>query len=96
MVFPAGFWLPGGKKLSEVIPGLRESNPELFAIYGRVVRTGVPETFELYAQPLQMWFAISVYRSALSSPDQTTRSGGKSLPRTGSLRVLSQSSSSPA
>ena len=53
-----------GKALSEVIPGLRESNPELFETYGRVVRTGVPESFELYAQPLRMWFAISVYRSA--------------------------------
>ncbi|MEI8044201.1 MAG: hypothetical protein WCL11_22515 [Verrucomicrobiota bacterium] len=53
-----------GKALSEVIPGLRESNPELFEAYGRVVRTGVPESFELYAQPLRMWFAVSVYRSA--------------------------------
>ncbi len=32
-----------GKKVSEVIPGLRESDPELFEIYGRVSLTGVPE-----------------------------------------------------
>ena len=32
-----------GKKVSELIPGIREANPELFDIYGRVVRTGKPE-----------------------------------------------------
>ena len=51
-----------GKKVSEVIPGIRESDPGLFEIYGRVARTGVPETFETYVQALKMWFAISVYR----------------------------------
>ena len=35
-----------GKKVSEVIPGVRESNPELLAIYGRVALTGKPEQFE--------------------------------------------------
>ena len=29
-----------GKKVSEVIPGIRESNPELLQTYGRVARTG--------------------------------------------------------
>ncbi|MEI7936551.1 MAG: ATP-binding protein [Verrucomicrobiota bacterium] len=53
-----------GKNMSEVIPGLRRSDPELFEIYGRVVRTGVPEHFERYVQAMQMWFAISVYRPA--------------------------------
>ena len=37
-----------GKKVSEVIPGLRESDPALFEIYGRVAATGVPERFETY------------------------------------------------
>ena len=32
-----------GKKVTEVIPGVRESNPELFEIYGRVALTGQPE-----------------------------------------------------
>ncbi len=31
-----------GKKVSEVIPGIRESDPELFEIYGRVATTGDP------------------------------------------------------
>ena len=50
-----------GKKVSEVLPGLRESDPALFEIYGRVAATGVPERFETYVNALSMWFAVSVY-----------------------------------
>jgi PAS domain S-box-containing protein len=50
-----------GKRVTEVIPGIREADPELFTIYGRVAKTGVPERFETYVEALQMWFSISVY-----------------------------------
>jgi len=50
-----------GKKVTEVIPGIRESDPELLEIYGRVALTGKPERFEIFLQSLQMWFSISVY-----------------------------------
>jgi PAS domain S-box-containing protein len=50
-----------GKRASEVIPGLRESNPELIEIYGRVSQTGVPEKFETYIDQLKNWFSISLY-----------------------------------
>ena len=50
-----------GKKVSEVIPGIRESDPELFGIYGRVALTGAPERCEIYLEALKMWLAISVY-----------------------------------
>ncbi|MCX5893242.1 MAG: PAS domain S-box protein, partial [Deltaproteobacteria bacterium] len=50
-----------GKKVSEVIPGIRESNPQLLEIYGRVALTGIPERFENYVEALKMWFSISVY-----------------------------------
>ena len=50
-----------GKLVSEVIPGIRESDPELFAVYGRVTLTGKPEKFESYVAALGIWFAISVY-----------------------------------
>ena len=49
------------KKVSEVIPGIRESNPELLKIYGRVAITGEAETFETYLEPLAIWFSVSVY-----------------------------------
>src|SRR5271157_2146423 len=50
-----------GKRASEVIPGIREADPELLEIYGRVARTGEPEHFETYIPSLDMWFAISVH-----------------------------------
>jgi PAS domain S-box-containing protein len=50
-----------GKKVSEVIPGLRESDPELFETYARVALTGKPERLETYVEALKMWFSISVY-----------------------------------
>ena len=50
-----------GKKVSEVIPGIRESDLRLFEIYGRVALTGKPERFEIYVEALSHWFSISVY-----------------------------------
>ncbi len=50
-----------GKKVSEVIPGIRESDSKLIATYGRVALTGIAETFETYVEALRMWFSISVY-----------------------------------
>ncbi|MBI4816393.1 MAG: PAS domain S-box protein [Deltaproteobacteria bacterium] len=50
-----------GKRVSEVIPGLPESDPELLARYGRVSQTGEPERFEVFVASLDMWFSISAY-----------------------------------
>jgi len=50
-----------GKRVTEVIPGIGESDPEVFEVYGRVATTGVPEKFEAYLEALHMWFSISVY-----------------------------------
>ncbi|HUJ68628.1 MAG TPA: PAS domain S-box protein, partial [Syntrophorhabdales bacterium] len=50
-----------GKRVSEVIPGIRESNPELFEVYGRVAYTAIPEHFEAWVEPLAQWFSVSVY-----------------------------------
>ena len=50
-----------GKRVTEVIPGIREANPELFETYGRVAFTGTPEKIEIYLGPLKMWFMVSVY-----------------------------------
>ena len=49
-----------GKKVTEVIPGIRESNPELFEVYGRVARTGSPERLQTWVESLGIWFSISV------------------------------------
>jgi len=53
-----------GRCVSDVIPGIRESDPGLFQIYGRVAAGGPPERFEMFVQALQLWFAISVYSPA--------------------------------
>nr|MDA8121055.1 ATP-binding protein [Deltaproteobacteria bacterium] len=50
-----------GKRVTEVIPGIRESNPELFDIYGRVAFSGNPERIEIYVGALKIWFSVSVY-----------------------------------
>src|ERR1039457_2482889 len=51
-----------GKRVSEVIPGIRESDPQVLALYARVVSTGKPEKAEFFVNTLNRWFAISVYR----------------------------------
>ncbi|AKM78264.1 TPA: PAS domain S-box protein [Candidatus Wolfebacteria bacterium] len=50
-----------GKLVSEVIPGIKESDPKLFEIYGRVASGGEPEQFEIYLEALKIWFSISVF-----------------------------------
>jgi PAS domain-containing protein len=64
-VNPAFYRLTGlgpvvGKRISEVIPGIQESTPEIFEIYGRVARGGPSENFEIYVEPLGRWLSIEV------------------------------------
>ncbi len=53
-----------GRRVTEVIPGIRETDQQLFEIYGRVAMTGQPERFEIFVEALQMWFWVSVYSPA--------------------------------
>ncbi len=50
-----------GKKVTEIIPGIREETPEIFEIYGRVARGGDPERFEIDFTPLSKWLEIAVF-----------------------------------
>jgi PAS domain S-box-containing protein len=50
-----------GKRASEVIPGIREDDPELLEVCGRAALTGTAERFEIYLKSMRMWFSISVY-----------------------------------
>ena len=50
-----------GKKATEIMPGIRESDPELLERYGRVSKTGKPERFEIFFEVLQKWFLVSLY-----------------------------------
>jgi len=50
-----------GKKVTEVIPGIRELDPGLFETYARVSETGVAEKFEMFLNSLEQWYSVSVY-----------------------------------
>ena len=50
-----------GKRALEVMPDFRAQVPELFERYGRIAKTGIPESFEQYIKPLGLWHQISVY-----------------------------------
>jgi PAS domain S-box-containing protein len=50
-----------GKRVTEVIPGIRASNPDLFQIFGRVATTGDAAAFETYVEALGTWFQVSAY-----------------------------------
>jgi PAS domain S-box-containing protein len=50
-----------GKRVSEIIPGIRTADPQLFEIYGRVAAGGEPEKFETYVDSLQAWFAVQAF-----------------------------------
>ena len=50
-----------GRKVSEVIPGIQETDRELLETYGRVAKTGQPEKFETFLKALGIFFSVSVY-----------------------------------
>ena len=50
-----------GKKATEAIPGIRQTDPGLLRTYARVAQTGAPEKFETFVEALRMWFSISAY-----------------------------------
>ncbi len=50
-----------GKRVTEVIPGIAQSDPGLLEFYGKVAQTGVPESAETWLETLNSWLALSVY-----------------------------------
>jgi signal transduction histidine kinase len=53
-----------GRRASELIPGVHESNPGLLTTYARVAGGGGPQNFEVKVPGLQRWFSVSVYFAA--------------------------------
>jgi PAS domain S-box-containing protein len=49
------------KRVTEAIPGFKDSHPELFDIYGKVALTGEGTTFEIDLKPFGICLSISVY-----------------------------------
>ncbi len=50
-----------GKRVSEVMPDIRETEFDWIGEFGKVALEGEPLTLERYFEPLQRWFAISAY-----------------------------------
>ena len=50
-----------GKYVTEVIPGIRENDKELFELYSKVALSGKTERFEMYVEALNDWYDLSVY-----------------------------------
>ncbi len=53
-----------GKRVTQIIPQVKELAPEIFEIYGRVASTGDPERFEIDFKPLGIYLSVSVYSPA--------------------------------
>ena len=49
-----------GKTLTEIIPEIARTHPEVFKVCGRVVSTGNPERFEHYLESTNVWLGIMV------------------------------------
>ncbi|MHB1261633.1 MAG: PAS domain S-box protein [Thermoplasmatota archaeon] len=56
-----------GKRISQLIPGFRETDAETLALYGRVAQGGPPERTEVHVAGLARWFSITAYAAG---PDE--------------------------
>ncbi|MGZ5044643.1 MAG: PAS domain-containing hybrid sensor histidine kinase/response regulator [Methylobacter sp.] len=56
-----GLGIVKGKPITEIIPGIRESSPELFEINGAVAAGGLAKDFEVFLDGLQLWLSMQVF-----------------------------------
>jgi len=50
-----------GRKFSEILPGVKESNPELLKIYSQVALGGPPARFESFSESFGGWLSVVTY-----------------------------------
>lgn len=55
-----------GRLISDIIPGIRDNDPDLIAINGRIAQSDQPETFVMFLKSIGQWFSVSSYSP---SPD---------------------------
>ena len=51
-----------GRRVTEVIPTIKELNPEIFEVYGGVAATGEPAEFDIDFAPIGKWLHVSATR----------------------------------
>ena len=52
-----------GKTVKEILPGIENDPADWIDKYGKVTLTGIPITFENYAEPLDQWYSVLAYSS---------------------------------
>lgn len=50
-----------GKRVTELIPGIRDAKPDLIDIYGNIALTGEGKKFELFFEPFDKWYFVNAY-----------------------------------
>jgi two-component system, chemotaxis family, CheB/CheR fusion protein len=49
------------RRVTEVLPAIRDETSDWIKKYGEVALTGKPASFKLYSEALQQWFSVSAY-----------------------------------
>jgi len=49
------------KRVTEVLPEIANSKPDLISIYGKVALSGENTKFEYYFEPFEKWYLVSAY-----------------------------------
>lgn len=50
-----------GRRITEVLPGIKRSTFDWIATYGQVAQSGEPITIERYSEPLDRWYEVTSY-----------------------------------
>jgi PAS domain S-box-containing protein len=50
-----------GKRVTEVMPEIRNVEPDLIRVYGKVALTGEKVAFDSFFEPFGVWFSVSAY-----------------------------------
>ena len=50
-----------GKTVKKILPGIENDPADWIGKYGKVALSGIPMTFESYAEPLDQWYSVSAY-----------------------------------
>ena len=51
-----------GRRVTEVVPDIRDAQPNLIEVYGDVVRTGRERRMEIQFTPLGRWYGLTAYK----------------------------------
>ena len=50
-----------GRKVSDIIPDIKDSKTDLIGLYGKVALTGEPAKFDVYFEPFKTWYSVNAY-----------------------------------